>query len=49
MAGLYENINKSKKAETSRSKKASTMSDKSYANIKAGFPKKKKKNIMGKA
>ena len=49
MARLYENINKCKKAGTSRSKKASTISDKSYANMKAGFPKKKKKNIMGEA
>ena len=35
---LYENINKRKKAGTSRSKKKSTISDKSYANMKAGFP-----------
>jgi|TARA_R100001463_G_scaffold41191_1_gene86977 hypothetical protein len=37
---LYENINKRKKAGTSRSKKNSTISAKNYANMKAGFPKK---------
>lgn len=41
--GLYANINKRKKAGTSRSKKNSTISPKAYANMKAGFPKKKKK------
>lgn len=41
---LYENINKRKKNNTSRSKKNSTISKKAYANMKAGFPKKKKKN-----
>jgi len=40
---LYDNINKRKKAGTSRSKKQSTISPKSYADMKAGFPKKKKK------
>ena len=40
---LYENMNKRKKAGTSRSKKESTISDKAYANMKAGFPKKKKR------
>ena len=39
---LYKNINKRKKAGTSRSKKNSTISKKAYANMKAGFPKKKK-------
>jgi hypothetical protein len=39
--GLYHNINKRKKAGTSRSKKNSTISPKAYANMKAGFPKKK--------
>ena len=39
---LYENINKRKRAGTSRSKKNSTISPKAYANMKAGFPKKKK-------
>jgi hypothetical protein len=41
---LYENINKRKRNNTSRSKKNSTISKKAYANMKAGFPKKKKKN-----
>ena len=41
--GLYYNINKRKKAGTSRSKKNSTISDKAYKNMLAGFPKKKKK------
>tara|TARA_S200002703_G_scaffold2479_3_gene3898 strand:- start:5228 stop:5362 length:135 start_codon:yes stop_codon:yes gene_type:complete len=40
---LYANINKGKKARTSRSKKKSTITPKAYANMKAGFPKKKKK------
>ena len=40
---LYRNINKRKKAGTSRSKKNSTVSKKSYAAMKAGFPKKGKK------
>jgi hypothetical protein len=40
--GLYANINKRKKAGTSRSKKKSTITPKSYARMKAGFPKKKK-------
>ena len=39
--GLYANINKRKKAGTSRSKSKSTITAKSYANMKAGFPKKK--------
>jgi len=44
---LYKNMNARKKAGTSRSKKNSTVSDKSYANMKAGFPKKKKKTLVG--
>tara|TARA_R110000796_G_C14555092_1_gene434268 strand:+ start:1798 stop:1929 length:132 start_codon:yes stop_codon:yes gene_type:complete len=40
---LYKNINKRKKAGTSRTKAKSTISSKSYANMKAGFPKKTKK------
>jgi hypothetical protein len=40
---LYENMNKRKKAGTSRTKKKSTISPKAYANMKAGFPKSKKK------
>ena len=42
---LYGNINKRKRAGTSRPKSKSTVSTvsaKSYANMKAGFPKKKK-------
>ena len=39
---LYENINKRKKACTSRSKKNSTVTKKAYDNMKKGFPKKKK-------
>jgi len=41
--GLYANMNARKKAGTSRSKKNSTVTDKSYSNMKAGFPKKKGK------
>jgi|TARA_Y100000004_G_scaffold157318_1_gene182922 hypothetical protein len=40
---LYRNINRRKKAGTSRPKSKSTISDKAYANMKKGFPKKKKK------
>lgn len=40
---LYRNMNKRKKAGTSRSKKNSTVSAKSYSNMKKGFPKKGKK------
>ena len=40
---LYANIDKRKKAGTSRSKKNSTISDKAYANMKKGFPKRKRK------
>ena len=40
---LYININKRKNAGTSRYKKKSTISAKAYANMKAGFPKSKKK------
>ncbi|MGB0790657.1 MAG: hypothetical protein ACPGRT_04165, partial [Flavobacteriaceae bacterium] len=36
------NINRRKKAGTSRSKKKSTISAKAYKAMKAGFPKKKK-------
>ena len=41
--GLYDNMNARKKTDTSRSKKNSTVTDKSYSNMKAGFPKKKGK------
>jgi len=40
---LYENINKRRKAGKSRPKSKSTISPKAYKNMKAGFPKKKKK------
>ena len=47
---LYANMNKRKAAGTSRTKKKSTVSNSSYANMKAGFPKKKKnKSMMGRA
>ena len=35
--GLYYNINKRKKAGTSRTKKKSTISSKAYANMKKGI------------
>tara|TARA_B100000212_G_scaffold309123_1_gene259333 strand:+ start:163 stop:303 length:141 start_codon:yes stop_codon:yes gene_type:complete len=41
--GLYANINKRKRAGTSRPKSKSTITAKAYANMKAGFPKKKGK------
>ena len=37
--GLYYNINKRKKAGTSRSKSTSTITAKNYDNMKKGFPK----------
>jgi|TARA_R110001592_G_scaffold52612_4_gene161108 hypothetical protein len=40
--GLYANMNKRKRAGTSRSKSKSTVSKSAYANMKKGFPKKKK-------
>jgi hypothetical protein len=40
---LVRNINKRKKAGTSRSKKNSTVSPKAYAQMKKGWPNKKKK------
>jgi|TARA_Y100000385_G_C12995777_1_gene594848 hypothetical protein len=39
---LVKNMNARKKAGTSRSKKKSTVSPKAYADMKAGWPKKKK-------
>ena len=39
---LYKNINKKKKAGTSKSKSKSTISDKAYKDMKAGFPNSKK-------
>ena len=41
--GLYYYINKKKKEGTSKPKSKSTISDEAYANMKAGFPKKKKR------
>jgi len=41
---LVRNINAKKKAGTSKSKKNSTVSAKAYADMKAGWPKKKKKS-----
>ena len=40
---LVENINRRKKAGTSRSKKKSTISKEAYAKMQAGWPKKKTK------
>ena len=40
--GLYYNINKRKKAGTSRSKKKSTISPSAYKEMKKGFPNSKK-------
>ena len=40
--GLYANMNKRRAAGTSRPKSKSTVTAKAYANMKAGFPKKKK-------
>ena len=40
---IYKNINARKKSGTSRTKKKSTVTPKAYKNMKAGFPKKKKK------
>lgn len=39
---LYKNINKRKKAGTSRSKSKSTISPKAYVNMEKGFPNSKK-------
>jgi len=40
--GLWANINRRKKLGISRPKSQTTISKKAYANMKAGFPKKKK-------
>jgi len=40
---LYANMNKRKRDGTSRPKSKSTITDKAYKNMKAGFPKKKAK------
>jgi hypothetical protein len=39
--GLYANINARKKKGISRPKSKSTISDKAYSDMKAGFPKRK--------
>jgi len=44
--GLWANINRRKKLGISRPKSESTVSKKAYANMKAGFPKKKNKMII---
>ena len=44
---LYANINKRQKAGTSRPKSKSTITPEAYANMKAGFPKKKRKKAYG--
>jgi len=41
--GLWANINRRKKLGISRSKKDSTITKSSWENMKAGFPKSKKK------
>jgi hypothetical protein len=50
---LYKNINKRKDKGTSRAKEETTISDKAYADMKAGFPKSKKNkrrlSLMSKA
>ena len=43
LPGLYANMNKRRAAGTSRPKSKTTISKAAYANMKAGFPKKKKK------
>ena len=40
---LYDNMNKRKAKGISRPRSKSTITNKAYANMKAGFPKKKKK------
>ena len=42
---LYENINRRKRLGISRSKKKSSITSKAYANMQAGFPKKKRKTL----
>ena len=41
---LYENINRRKRLGISRSKKKSTITDKAYKNMQAGFPDSEKNN-----
>ena len=42
LMSLYANINKKKKAGTSKPKSKSTISPKAYKDMKAGFPNSKK-------
>ena len=42
---LYESINRRKRLGISRPKSKSTVSAKSYANMKSGFPKKNKLKV----
>lgn len=46
---LYENIRNVQKKGTARSKKNSTISDKAYANMQAGFPNSKKNKAKKKS
>ena len=46
---LYENINKRKKAGTSSPKSESTITDKAYKNMQAGFPNSKKNKAKRKS
>jgi len=41
--GLYYYINRKKAAGTSKPKSKSTISDEAYKNMRAGFPKKKRR------
>jgi hypothetical protein len=41
--GLYYYINRKKKAGTSKPKSKSTISEEAYKNMRAGFPKKKRR------
>ncbi len=43
--GLYANINARKRKGISRPKSKSTISKEAYANMKAGFPKKRKEKM----
>ena len=45
---LYENINRRKRAGTSRSKKNSTISAKAYREMQKGFPNSKKNKAKSK-
>lgn len=42
---LYENINRRKRLGISRSKKKSSITNKAYSNMQAGFPKKNRKTL----